>query len=582
MLLLAVAGIGLVVVACVTTGAEIERALVSDATRTLSWGTTLFRLLLAAHGCALFFVAVSMVRRSEQPSGALQPGSFHNTPTDKRTMRRATWLMWLVLISVVAFALRVWRLDADLWTDEVFTLVDFVRLPFGEILTRFPNQNQHMLFSLLASGAVGVFGESAWAVRVPSVMFGVASVWMLFLFGRRVMDERAALIAAALMSVSYHHVWFSQNARGYMGLLFFTLAASWLWMEMLRRGAWAWYVAYGFAAALGSWIHLTMVFVVVAQFVLYCAVLVVRARQASVDENLKGDIWRGLAAWTLAATLTLQLYALALPEFLHTGLHEESLPSEWTSVWWIVQESLRNLRFGFAGTFAILIGAGVTLLGLVSIWRRDRVAALAMTLPIALAGAVMFALGHNLWPRFFFFGMGYGLLIVIAGVIEVPHLLSRVVLRERLGSERARARVGYALACGLIAISILTLPRNYRLPKQDFSGARDWIERARRPNENIVAVGLAGAMYGRYFAPRWIEAQTGAELERIERDAAAGVWLVYTLPIEVRVYRPDVWRIVERDFAVVRVFPGTLGGGEIYVCQTRATRSDASEDQARR
>jgi uncharacterized membrane protein len=48
----------------------------------------------------------------------------------------------------------------------------------------------------------------------------VASIGALYLLGRAVAGPTEALFAAALMTVAYHHVWFSQNARGYSGLLF--------------------------------------------------------------------------------------------------------------------------------------------------------------------------------------------------------------------------------------------------------------------------------------------------------------------------------------------------------------------------
>jgi len=45
-------------------------------------------------------------------------------------------------------------------------------------------------------------------------------------------------------------------------------------------------------------------------------------------------------------------------------------------------------------------------------------------------------------------------------------------------------------------------------------------------------------------------------------------WLVYTLPTQLKTFRADVWRIVEDEFSVVKVFPGTLGGGQVYVCRS--------------
>jgi hypothetical protein len=352
--------------------------------------------------------------------------------------------------------------------------------------------------------------------------------------------------------------------------------------------------------ALGAWLHLTMAFVAAAHFLLSLTLLIkpsAKSEQAPLGRQepqiytdatgqrglsvtvrgirVNPRFLRLIVAWALCASLTLQLHALALPEFLLSGLREVSMPSEWTNPLWVIAESLRSLRIGFSGVAVVLCGGAMVGVGWLSLLRRDRRAALALVLPALLAGGLMFALGHNLWPRFFFFSMGFGLLIVIRGAMAAPQLLA-ALMEERWGSWQSQRTAsgrwadgaGVALAGLIIAASAATLPRNYRLPKQDFTGARDYVERHRQPGAAVVAVGLAGMDYGRYFAPHWSVAESQTELEAI-RQAHPAVWLVYTLPIEVKAYRPDIWRIIEQDFEVVKVFPGTLGGGEVYVCMKR-------------
>jgi mannosyltransferase len=241
----------------------------------------------------------------------------------------------------------------------------------------------------------------------------------------------------------------------------------------------------------------------------------------------------------------------------------------------VFAESLRSLRIGFSGVAVVLCGGAMVGVGWLSLLRRDWRAASALVLPAALAGGLMFALGHNLWPRFFFFSMGFALLIVIRGAMAAARILAALLVKWR-GSSRIQSEaggrwadvVGVALICLIIVASAATLPRNYQLPKQDFTGARNFIEQHRQPGAAVVAVGLAGMDYGRYFAPHWSVADSQTELEAI-RQAHASVWLVYTLPIEVKAYRPEIWRSIEQDFQIVKVFPGTLGGGEVFVCMKR-------------
>jgi mannosyltransferase len=507
----------------------------------LAWGPALFRTLLALHAAALILASFLAPR---EPS-----------PSTRVAVSRKAYAV-LGALTLLAIVLRIPSLDSCLWLDEVLTMARYARWPLARIFTSFPDQNQHMLFSLLAHCSLRVFGEHAWAVRLPSLLFGAGSLWGLFLMGRRLVGETEALIACALMTVSYHHIWFSQNARGYMGLLFFTTVATWLWLEAMERNGWRTWIGYAITIALGIWIHMTMLFVVAAHALLFLIAWLRTGRQAS-------RLIPALAAFTLCGTLSLQLYAMALPEFSRTAVSEFSPASEWVHPMWVVREMLRSLQVGFAGTAVVVCGGLLVAAGFLGILRKQPYAAWAMVLPGVLGAGSMLLLGHNLWPRFFFFCMGFGLLIVIHGAIELPRLLLRIA-----GLQAWAPKAGYALAGLLIVASLATVPRVYALPKQDFTGARDYVEGQRTPADRVVVVGLAVYAYADYYAPDWTVAATGTDLTALEQGGQR-VFLVYTLPIDLKAAHPDIWKIVNSEFETMKVFPGTLGGGEVYVCRER-------------
>ena len=539
----AVTGALLIAAALLMSGAFLERALTGQANGSLRWGPDLFRAMLALHGGVLIAAAFL-----PQTSCAALHGA-------QLLDRRAAVIIGA--FSVLGIALRIPGLNSCLWLDEVTTLVDFARPSLAHIVTSFPNQNQHMLFSILAHASMRVFGESAWALRLPSVAFGIASIWALYLLGAKVVAQREAYLACALMTFSYHHVWFSQNARGYMGALFFATLATYFWLELLNRPGWPAATAYAAAAALGIWVHMTVVFVVAGHAVVSAAMLVSPRRRGSAAVVL--------AAFFLAATFTLQLHALSLPEFLSSARHEVSMPSEWTNPLWVIAESLRSLKIGFAGAFVLLCAAALVIGGWASILLRMPHAAVGMALPFVLGGVSMLISGHNLWPRFFFFGMGFVLLIVIHGAVNAPQWIARL-----LGREYAVApKIGFGLASIIILTSLSTVPRCYALPKQDFTGARDYVRRYARDSA-VATVGLASNAYGRYYAPGWAAAESDAQVRQAR--ASGNAFLVYTLPIELKAFHPDVWAAVDREYEIVRVFPGTLGGGEVYVCRPREVR----------
>ena len=543
---MAVLGTAALIVAVATSSTQIE-AVLGRAPGALSWGPALFRALLAFHGCVALWTAW-FGSRTQTIAVPRQKNALEAWP-------RYTWL-WLSLLCVAGLALRLWQLNTSLWLDEVLTAVNYVRAPFGEILSKFPDQNQHLLNSLAAHLSVSIFGESAAAIRLPAVLFGVASIPALYILGRRVVGHRTAMAAAALMTFSYHHVWFSQNARGYSGLLLAAIVSTYFWLRAVEQGERKDWIGYTLATVFGFGVHLTMVFVTSAQFLLYL-VMIIRD-----PEHRAARLRQGMWSYILAGTLTLQLFALLLPELLTSGLQEVSLESKWTNPLFLLTSTVANLGAGTLGLAVLAVALGVSAVGLIAIARRDRLAAFAFTLPILVAATVTLTSGHNLWPRVFYFAMGFLLLIGLEGGLVIT-----AALASRLLPQRFESFAQVAAATLVVLLSAATVPQNYRYPKQDFTGARDYVEQNREPGDPVVAVGLASFVYKDYYAPEWDVAEDAETLKELQQRAPSP-WLIYTLPIQVETYRPDIWEIIQAEYEPVKIFPGTLqGGGEIYVCR---------------
>lgn len=558
-------GAALIAAASVWSSADIESTLLEKADGRLEWGPALFRTLLAVHGLALL-VGAGWAMRPRVPR---VPPPDDSTPQDVPGA-----YLFLFVLCALGLALRLYQLGTCLWYDEVLTLVDFLRKPLREIVAIFPSQNQHMLYSVLGRICVVLGGESAAMARLPAALFGVAAIPTLYFLGRRMIGSREALLACALMTVSYHHVWFSQSARGYSALLFFTILATWLWMEAVRRGTPRWWIIYAVSVALGMWSHMTMLFVLAAHGIAYLGLLVTERRKPdrqtlrpAIDPGFR---WKAWLAWLLCGTLTLQLHALALPEFLRSALHEHSAESEWLNPFWVVWESLERLGDGGIGIITVIVGAIIMLIGWLALWKRDAQAAIVSIAPAVLGGASMIALKHNLWPRFFFFCMGFFLLIAVHGGMTTVRIALRLFM-DRAPAMRLAVPIG-TIGCLLVAAaSATTLPRCYDPPKQDFWSARDFVERELRPGDARVGVGLAGIAFQRYIAPDWRFAGSREELNDLRRNHQR-VWLVYTLPIELRSRWRDVADAIAADFTEVKIFYGTLGDGHLVVCRSNDNR----------
>jgi hypothetical protein len=128
---------------------------------------------------------------------------------------------------------------------------------------------------------------------------------------------------------------------------------------------------------------------------------------------------------------------------------------------------------------------------------------------------------------------------------------------------RYTPRLQTALACGLVAVSALSVPFAYG-PKQDYAGALAYVEGRRQPGDVVLTAGLAVMPYKSFYKVDWQEIHGLAALEAARADAPRA-WFVYTLPAYLEAVEPEVMATVSREFALVEQFRGTLNGGTVYV-----------------
>src|SRR5262245_53065372 len=215
-----------------------------------------------------------------------------------------TQVFVLAAIFLVGGALRIYGLDRGLWYDEIATLLESVRPPLREIVTHFPSNNDHPLYSVLGHLSIGIFGEHAWSLRLPAFVFGLLSLPLVYILGLGITNRFEAYAAAALLAISYHHIWFSQNARGYTILLCCALLATHLLLRGLRTNRRSDFVAFAIVTAVAAYTHLTMVLVAIAQALVVAAHLL-----AGRNGRLGARDWMNAAiGFALAGVLTVLLY----------------------------------------------------------------------------------------------------------------------------------------------------------------------------------------------------------------------------------------------------------------------------------
>jgi mannosyltransferase len=141
----------------------------------------------------------------------------------------------VVLVAVVAagVVLRFWT-RSDLWLDEALT-VNISRLPLSRIPGALRHDGSPPLYYFLLHLWMRVFGTSDGAIRALSGVFGLVSLPMAFLAGRRLAGRTVGWTALALVATSPFAVRYSTEARMYMMIVALSLAGFLAVDAVLRR-----------------------------------------------------------------------------------------------------------------------------------------------------------------------------------------------------------------------------------------------------------------------------------------------------------------------------------------------------------
>ena len=467
-------------------------------------------------------------------------------------------------ILILAAVLRLIGLNWPLWYDELLTVDSHLRLPFSQMFSTY-SMNHHYLFSLQAKGAVSLFGEAAWAVRLPAYLFGlgaIAATWVLARDVFRPQNTRPwiAHLTALLLALSYHHIWFSQNARGYTELAFFATLGMILWLRGINRPRPGLWVLYGMVLAAGVFTHLTGAFFFAAQGLFWAGLVLGDLIRGQRDRI----VWPAVG-YLLGGALTLLLYAPLMASLLVEmgGVAEGSavdLMQEYQSPIWTVIEAVRT-AIGNTGPLVGIMAVAVLVtvgFGAVALHPHTPYFAPMVILHIVLTMALLGFLGMRIWPRFFFTDIGFLMLLIVAGVFWACRVAGHIipVLRSWLFPLAAIAMI--VLSAGLAT-------RNYTAPKQDMVGAYQLVSDKASTDARVLSAGVGSIVFNSYFDARWTEVMDDTAY-RAALAQPGPVWIVAAFPARTFRMIPALEAdAATGDVTLIRAFDGSLGDGAVLV-----------------
>jgi mannosyltransferase len=260
------------------------------------------------------------------------PAATPSIRSDAVPWRGQPFAYRVILLTLAAAVLRISFIDSkSLWLDEAFT-AHRVMLPLSELLKVIIHGRMNMsLYYLVVAGWASVAGSSEFMLRLPSVLFGTATVPLVYVLGAELWGRRTGLIAATLVTVNATSIQYAQTARSYTMLVMFATLASIFFIRAIKRNA----APRGLAGYLVSetftvYAHLFGIFALPAQWI---SLFIFRPN-------------RKVAIRLTACIITIGI--LSLPAFFFS-ISSPHWDLEWippTSI-----DSLRDLLFSYAGAF---------------------------------------------------------------------------------------------------------------------------------------------------------------------------------------------------------------------------------------
>jgi len=144
--------------------------------------------------------------------------------------------MPLIIILILGFILRLVNLNQSLWLDEAVQAITS-KGSFLGLFTELHGDFHPPLYHFLMWGWVHLFGNGEIAMRLPSVFFGTATIYVVCLIAKKLLAKKSKfpLIAALFLATAPFHIYYSQEARTYAMTVFLAALSTYWFIKMINK-----------------------------------------------------------------------------------------------------------------------------------------------------------------------------------------------------------------------------------------------------------------------------------------------------------------------------------------------------------
>ncbi|HVP95687.1 glycosyltransferase family 39 protein [Methanoregula sp.] len=400
----------------------------------------------------------------ESPVRTIRDLTFNNIQS---IVSKSRYVQSLLLLTVIGIFLRFYDLGFNsLWLDEASTYTISVK-SFADIwqVTASGEFNPPLFYWI--EHVMLMLGNNEVILRFIPALLGVLTIPLFYLIGKEFLDRNAGLIAAAACAFSPFLIYYSQEARAYMMMLFFVGLATLFFLRAMKSGSLAHWVLFGAFAALAFWAHFYAL-VLIGALVLFALIEWVPRIRTEI-----GNLKMLVASIVVFVVLSLPLIIVTLQLFV---LRTSLAPTYGIQGLELIPETF--VQIAGMNIFVVFLLVALFIIGIIQAFRIERSKGIFLVLITVLTFVISYVLSFKMpmLPRYLIFLS----IVFFLGIAVSYHLV------YSLWNTRT---VVYGFIAVLFIISAPVLAGYYSgYSKEDWRGVSAALEQKAQPGDIVVSV----------------------------------------------------------------------------------------------
>lgn len=183
------------------------------------------------------------------------------------------YIIFLIFILFIGLYLRMYQLGRySLWFDEASSVLsaDYMKTMvekmgiFEAAEDRYPSFLSNLFIYFWQH-----LGRDEFTLRIPAVIFGVLSIFVIYRLGNSLFCERTGLLAALILTISPFHIYYSREVRMYSLVALTALLSVYFFINILRYNRMRFWLGYIAFNLISIYTHYMTVFVLLAEVVFF-------------------------------------------------------------------------------------------------------------------------------------------------------------------------------------------------------------------------------------------------------------------------------------------------------------------------